>query len=213
MRFKDNLRKQRTKASLSQEGLAEIMSVSRQTISKWENGDTYPSTKHILMLAKILDCSMDNLIDHDHANSEDQELAKLAQIAPKHRNYIYWVVGAVTMLAIALFSFSISTRNNANLYNDSKINDSKVAVFDSVIDGSLDDAIAIDGYTKKKVIGYGITETDGTFYVKCDLRNNDTGEPCSAIIYFCENNGEYSYKCQYLDDPDYLPKGEYHKVG
>ena len=64
MRFKDNLRKQRTKANLSQEGLAFKMSVSRQTISKWENGDTYPSTEHILMLAKILDCSMDNLIDH-----------------------------------------------------------------------------------------------------------------------------------------------------
>ena len=71
----------------------------------------------------------------------------------------------------------------------------------------------MDGYTKKKVIGYGITGADGTFYVKCDVENDGTGKPCSAIIYFCEKDGKYSYKCQYLDDPDYLPKGEYYKVG
>ena len=213
MRFKDNLRKQRTKANLSQESLAEKMSVSRQTISKWENGDTYPSTEHILMLAKILDCSMDNLIDHDPTNTEDQELVESAQIAPKRRNYIYWMVGAIATLAIVLLGFGISSYNNASLDSDLKINDSKVAVFDSIVDGSLDDAITMDGYTKKKVVGYGITEADGTFYVKCDVENDGTGKPCSAIIYFCEKDGKYSYKCQYLDDPDYLPKGEYYKVG
>ena len=38
------------------------MQVSRQTISKWENGETYPSTGHVLELAEILGCRVDELI-------------------------------------------------------------------------------------------------------------------------------------------------------
>ena len=65
MKFQDNLKIARTKANLSQEELAERMSVSRQTISKWENGDTYPSTKHIFMLAEALNCNVNQLIDNE----------------------------------------------------------------------------------------------------------------------------------------------------
>lgn len=55
MNIKYDLGKMRNKLGVSQEWLAEKMSVSRQTISKWENGDALPSTKHLLMLTKIFD--------------------------------------------------------------------------------------------------------------------------------------------------------------
>ena len=61
-RFKYNLGKLRTNAGVSQEKLAEKMSVARQTISKWENGETYPSTEHILKLSEVLDCNVSDLI-------------------------------------------------------------------------------------------------------------------------------------------------------
>ena len=206
MKFKDNLRKQRSKVNLSQEDLAEKMSVSRQTVSKWENGDTYPSTRHILILAKILNCSIDNLIDCNITSAENQILDNSVQIAPNRRNYIYLLAGIA--LAIIIFGFSLLVCGN-----NAGINNSKIAAFDSIVDGSLDDAMALDGYAKKRIVGYGTTETDGIFYIKCDAENNNTGELCSAIIYFCEKNGRYEYRCQYLDDPDYLPEGEYYKVG
>ena len=63
MKFKDNLRKVRNSSKISQEKLAEEMSVSRQTISKWENGDSFPSTEHIFQLTEILHCSYDELIN------------------------------------------------------------------------------------------------------------------------------------------------------
>ena len=62
MDFRRNLKENRKRARLSQEELADKISVSRQTISKWESGDSYPSTQHILMIAKYLDCSMDDHI-------------------------------------------------------------------------------------------------------------------------------------------------------
>lgn len=39
MRFKDSLKRRRILAKFSQEKLAEEMAVSRQTVSKWENGE------------------------------------------------------------------------------------------------------------------------------------------------------------------------------
>lgn len=208
MSFKDNLRKERSKANLSQEKLAFEMSVSRQTISKWENGDSYPSTKHILMLTKILNCSMDELVDNE---AEDKQPTNIVCTTSLKR-YVLLVASAIATLVIAIFGFTLSNFISFET-NNNTINDSKVAVFDKIIDGSLDDAITVDGYTKKKIIGYGITEENGTFYIKCDLYNDGTGNPCPAIIYFCEDDGDYSYECQYLDNPDYIPKGEYYKVG
>ena len=209
MSFKDNLRKERVRAHFSQEGLAENMSVSRQTISKWENGDTYPSTKHILMLTKILNCSMDELVDNEAENK--QQPVNMVN-ATFRKKYVYVVVGAVATLVIAIFGFTFSNFVGFKTANDT-INNSKIAVFDKLIDGSIDDAIMVDGYAKKKIVGYGVTEENGTFYIKCDLYNDGTGNPCPAIIYFCEDDGDYSYECQYLDNPDYIPKGEYYKVG
>lgn len=209
MSFKDNLRKQRGKANLSQEKLAFEISVSRQTISKWENGDSYPSTKHILMLAKILNCSMDELVDNE---AENKQPISMIHYATPRKRYIYIVAGAVATLIVTIFGLAFSNFVNFETNNDT-IDNSKIAVFDKIIDGSLDNALMVDGYTKKNIIGYGITEESGTFYIKCDLYSDGTGNPCPAIIYFCENNGDYSYKCQYLDNPDYIPKGEYYKVG
>ena len=61
MNIKYDLGKMRNKLGVSQEWLAEKMSVSRQTISKWENGDALPSTKHLLMLMEIFDFKAEDL--------------------------------------------------------------------------------------------------------------------------------------------------------
>lgn len=209
MSFKNNLRKWRNRAKFSQESLADKMSVSRQTISKWENGDAYPSTKHILMLTKVLNCSMDELVDNEADNVRPDNVFYVASQPCK--KYIYFVASAAMLLTM-VFVFALF--NFANYVTDkSAIDNSKTAIFERIIDGSLDETLAMDGYTKKRVIGYGIAEETGTFYIKCDLYDDGTGTPCSAIIYFCENDGSYSYECQYLDNSDYIPKGEYYKVG
>ncbi len=63
MRFCDKLAKLRKNNNLSQEQLAEMMNVSRQSISKWESGSTYPDMDKMLQLCKILDCKLDELMD------------------------------------------------------------------------------------------------------------------------------------------------------
>ena len=52
----------RTKAGLSQESLAEKVFVTRQAVSRWENGDTVPNTETLKMLSKLFDVSINTLL-------------------------------------------------------------------------------------------------------------------------------------------------------
>ena len=61
MGFAENLKEIRNKRNITQEQLAELLSVSRQTISKWESGLGYPETEKLLSIAKELNVSLDYL--------------------------------------------------------------------------------------------------------------------------------------------------------
>lgn len=63
MKFGDNLKKLRKSRNLSQEMLAEKMNVSRQSVSKWENGESYPEMNNILELCKIFKCHINDLVN------------------------------------------------------------------------------------------------------------------------------------------------------
>lgn len=55
MAFADNLKQMRKKKGISQEELAQLLNVSRQAVSKWEQGIGYPSRK-IINLIKSTEC-------------------------------------------------------------------------------------------------------------------------------------------------------------
>lgn len=63
MRFCDKLLNLRKKNNFSQETLAEKLNVSRQAVSKWESGSTYPDMEKMLLLCNILNCTLEELID------------------------------------------------------------------------------------------------------------------------------------------------------
>lgn len=52
----------RTKNGLSQDELAEKVYVTRQAVSRWENGETTPNTETLKLLSKIFDVSINTLL-------------------------------------------------------------------------------------------------------------------------------------------------------
>ncbi|WP_302627110.1 zinc ribbon domain-containing protein [uncultured Eubacterium sp.] len=62
MEIKDILLKLRTKNSLSQDELAERIFVTRQAVSRWENGETVPNTETLKLLSKLFDVSINTLL-------------------------------------------------------------------------------------------------------------------------------------------------------
>ena len=76
MKFGDNLRQIRKSKKMSQEQLAEKVNVTRQSVSKWENGESYPEMNNILELCKIFNCKMNDLVHTDmkDISSLDEEI-------------------------------------------------------------------------------------------------------------------------------------------
>ena len=56
------LREERTRCKMTQEFVAESLGVSRQAVSKWENGTSDPSTSNLLALAKLYGVSAEALL-------------------------------------------------------------------------------------------------------------------------------------------------------
>ena len=65
MELGNHLFEARKKGGLSQEEVAEKLGVSRQTISKWETGETLPDIRQSKRLALLYGLSLDELIDFD----------------------------------------------------------------------------------------------------------------------------------------------------
>ena len=59
---KDIILELRTKKGLSQEELAEKVFVTRQAVSRWENGETTPNTETLKLLSKLFDVSINTLL-------------------------------------------------------------------------------------------------------------------------------------------------------
>jgi len=76
MKFGDNLKTIRKSKKMSQEQLAEKVNVSRQSVSKWENGEAYPEMNNILQLCKIFNCKINDLVHTDMSDisSLDEEI-------------------------------------------------------------------------------------------------------------------------------------------
>ncbi len=76
MKFGDNLKQIRKSKNISQEELAEKLGVSRQSVSKWETGENYPSMYNIMCLCDIFKCKINNLVHESMSDidSLDEEV-------------------------------------------------------------------------------------------------------------------------------------------
>jgi len=104
MTLPDILKQYRKLNKYSQEKLAELLGVSRQAVTKWENGKSAPSTENLIKLVAIYKISLDDLInDRPEVTEVDSN--------PKRKSRLEWIVGMwsiilIVLLVISIFSFS-----------------------------------------------------------------------------------------------------------
>lgn len=65
MELQNQIKINRKKLNLSQEDLAQKLYVTRQTVSNWETGKSYPDIHSLLLLSSLFNISLDNLIKGD----------------------------------------------------------------------------------------------------------------------------------------------------
>ncbi len=78
MKLPDKIIKHRKANGWSQEDFAEKMDVSRQAISRWENGTALPDAQNILQISKLFHVTTDYLLNDDYESDSDIPAVKTA---------------------------------------------------------------------------------------------------------------------------------------
>ena len=88
MSFASGLYGARRKSGLSQEAVAEKLGVSRQTISKWETGETLPDIRQSKGLAMLYHVTLDELVEYDFDERQAQEM--IDSVSEKAQSRVDW---------------------------------------------------------------------------------------------------------------------------
>lgn len=127
-----NIKFLRKRAGLSQEELAEKIDVSRQSVAKWENGESLPDIIKCRDLAMLFGTTIDNLINYSF---EDDELTDNETSEGK---YVFGLVkvgerGQIVIPKKAREIFNIKTGNRLIVLGDTKQGGIALAKFNDLI--------------------------------------------------------------------------------
>ncbi len=116
----------RKKNNLSQEELAEKVGVARQTISKWEIGDTTPDINQVKIISKIFNISIDELVDNDINNVIVEKVSnteKLAGITIKIlKVFGIMLIVFITLIFLFVIIFMVDMpRNDYDIVGTTKV--------------------------------------------------------------------------------------------
>lgn len=123
MKFNERLLDLRKKKGWSQEELGYKLDVSRQTISKWEAGQTTPELEKLRLLAKTFEISVDELINEDEEVVEKETITVNKKKKFKKRKIVVILAIMLVLLyvSIAIFRFIIIYKvSNEILYADAE---------------------------------------------------------------------------------------------
>ena len=103
----------RTQHNLSQGDLANELNVSRQSISKWENGNSTPDLEKIIKLAEIFSVSLDELIKNEEkeetiVNTPEQLTATKTNTREKKIGKGLLIAGVISVFAFLLLGLGIT---------------------------------------------------------------------------------------------------------
>lgn len=197
MKFGENLYNLRKSAKMSQEKLAEKMDVSRQSVSKWENGESYPEMEKIMKLCNIFHCKINDLVHEDmiDIDSLDEDikmsvvkfkkekqqkmkgLSKAIYIIARIGKIIVTIAMSLVILAMIIMPILISKVNIADDQIVFDVLDDKI----TVVEENNNSKIALKVKFNDTLIA-DETNQDSIIRIKDILENNNK----ATIIAFVE---------------------------
>ena len=117
MQLAENLRVLRTKSGRTLEDVADILDVSRQSVAKWETGDSYPDIDKCARLAKLYNVSLDALVN--------KSIDELLKEPTKDDRYIFGVTkvredGTIMLPKNAIDILELKTDDALMVFGDKK---------------------------------------------------------------------------------------------
>ena len=120
MTLPDKIIKHRKANGWSQEDFAEKLNVSRQAISRWENGTALPDAQNILQISRLFHVTTDYLLNDDYESDGDIPAVKTATeeteslfMKKKHLHLVaaisFTIVSLVWLIGMASFTNDVAT--------------------------------------------------------------------------------------------------------
>lgn len=98
MKLSNNLKNIRKENNLSQEQLAEKLGVSRQAVSKWESGQSYPEMDKVLLICKLFNYNIDELMNENVKEVNETKQSKV-NINKYVEDFFNFITKTVNMLS------------------------------------------------------------------------------------------------------------------
>lgn len=106
MQLGKKIKQLRKLSGMTQEQLAEKLSVSRQALSKWENGTSMPDIESVVKISMLFQISLDELLRKEEAKMKEQKtqitLEDLARINLHNRRMNLLLTSGILFLAISI---------------------------------------------------------------------------------------------------------------
>lgn len=163
MKFNERLLDLRKKKGWSQEELGYKLDVSRQTISKWEAGQTTPELEKLRLLSKTFEISVDELINEDEEilEKKDKTVVKKKRIKKRQIFAFIGIVLVLLYISIVVFRFIIINKVSnkiAYLYSEIISN----YYFDKIETRRMDE---MDPYYRTEYYSYYTVENGSNYRI------------------------------------------------
>ena len=186
MNFNEKLIELRKKEGLSQEELGYKLNVTRQTVSKWELGQTTPEMEKLSEISKIFNISVDELISNTAQNDASDNVNNVVKNVAeepstgiknlKNNKLVLIIVGALLIIAVVLSVFAITnSTNNKSTVVEENITETSDGIFDKftslfdrffdLFDKTLDSQESIMDSTSEFSEKFNISSFNGKFEI------------------------------------------------
>lgn len=133
MELSEKLKKLRADKKMTQENLAEVLHVSRTTISSWENGRSYPDLEMIVVISDYFETSLDFLLREDK-----KMIKKLSFDTKSKRRFKVLIISLIALAVVGIGLFISIWNNQITSMNPQKIQIEKiekVTLSPKIVDG------------------------------------------------------------------------------
>lgn len=159
----------RRKKGITQEELSEILKVSRQSVSRWEQDAAFPETDKIIKLSKLFECSIDFLLNDDiHEQEEIHIRTSIADCSKFIHDCGYFFLATSVDNQPSLRPFGMIYSNNRDLFIAT---DKRKKVYSDLISNSQMEMAAYNSHTRKWIRISGKAELESSIFIKDDMMN------------------------------------------
>lgn len=159
----------REKKGITQEKLSEILSVSRQSVSRWETDISFPETDKLIKLSKLFECSIDFLLNEDsqekEGNSIDITLADCYKFI-RECGYFFLATSHDNQPKLRPFGMIYSNKKALYIATDKRKN-----VYSDLIANPQVEMASYNPNTRRWIRLHGRAETESSILIKKEMTN------------------------------------------